>query len=126
MRSSLGALALAVLSACSGETRVLERADKPVLVSPPPPARSSLARVTAGMDYKQVREIAGPPSDENSYPTGKAFIPLYFGSDARRTTWYYKGEGRVVFAGGNIFGGRGNGEVIRVEYDPSEKGIAPR
>jgi hypothetical protein len=114
-----------LLCACSGETRAL-RGSGPELVSPPPPAGSPLAKVRLGMTYKQVREILSSPNDENSYPTGKAFIPFYFADDARRSTWYYKGMGRVVFAGGNIFGGQGNGEVVRVDYDRSETGVAPR
>jgi hypothetical protein len=126
IRASLIALTVAIFSACSGQTRVFHGSAEPVLVSPSPPATSPLAKVKLGMNYKQVREILGSPSDENSYPTGKAFIPFYFGNDARRTTWCYKGEGRVLFSGGNVFGGQGNGEVIRVEYDPSETGIAPR
>ena len=36
---------------------------------------------------------------------------------------FYKGVGRVVFADGNVFGG-GSSEVVRVEYDPSEAGLA--
>jgi hypothetical protein len=76
-----------------------------------------------GMNKKQVRDILGQPSDENSYMTGKVFIPFYFGTDARRTSWYYKGIGRVVFADGNAFGA-GTPEVIRVDYDPTESGIA--
>jgi hypothetical protein len=76
-----------------------------------------------GMNKKQVRDILGQPADENSYMTGKVFIPFYFGTDARRTSWYYKGIGRVVFADGNAFGG-GTPEVIRVDYDPTESGIA--
>lgn len=87
------------------------------------PASSPLAKVQLGMNKKQVRDALGSPSDENSYSTGKAWIPWYFGNDARRTSWYYEGVGRVVFADGNIFGG-GTPEVIRVDYDPSESGVA--
>jgi hypothetical protein len=89
------------------------------------PPSSPLAKVKIGMDKRQVREILGMPNDENTYATGKAFIPFYFGNDSRRSSWYYKGAGRVVFADGNVFGGGGN-EVVRVDYDPNETGIAPR
>ena len=122
---SIAAAVLLLFAACAGETHGL-RGSGPELVSPPPPAGSPLAKVRLGMTYKQVREILASPNDENSYPTGKAFIPFYFANDARRSTWYYKGMGRVVFAGGNVFGGPGNGEVVRVDYDPSETGLAPR
>jgi len=87
------------------------------------PAGSPLAKVAVGMSKKQVKDILGSPTDENSYATGKAWIPFYFGNDARRTSYYYKGMGRVVFADGNIFGG-GTPEVVRVDYDPTESGTA--
>ena len=86
------------------------------------PPNSPLAKVQLGMGKRQVRDFLGTPNDENTYATGKAFIPWYFGNDARRTSWYYKGVGRVVFADGNVFGGGGT-EVIRVDYDPGETGI---
>lgn len=89
----------------------------------PAPPSSPLSKIQLGMHKKQVQGILGAPSDENSYPTGKAWIPFYFGNDARRTSWYYKDMGRVVFADGNVFGG-GTPEVVRVDYDPSESGVA--
>ena len=87
------------------------------------PASSPLSKIQVGMTKKQVSDLIGHPTDENSYSTGKVFIPFYFGTDARRTSWFYKGLGRVVFADGNAFGG-GTPEVIRVDYDPSESGVA--
>jgi hypothetical protein len=90
---------------------------------PPAPASNPLAKVDLGMTKKQVRDAIGQPTDENSYATGKAWIPFYFGTDARRTCWFYEDMGRVVFADGNVFGG-GTGEVIRVDYDPAESGVA--
>ena len=89
----------------------------------PAPAGSPLAKVQIGMTKHQVKELIGSPTDENSYSTGKVFIPFYFGNDARRSSWFYKGMGRVVFADGNAFGG-GTPEVVRVDYDPSESGVA--
>jgi outer membrane protein assembly factor BamE (lipoprotein component of BamABCDE complex) len=82
---------------------------------------NSLSTVTVGMTKAQVRDAVGSPSGENSYASGKAWIPFYFGNDVRRTTWYYKGQGRVIFADGNQFGG-GSSEVITVEIDPAEPG----
>lgn len=87
------------------------------------PPGSPLSKVQLGMTKKQVSDIAGHPTDENSYSTGKAWIPFYFGNDARRTSWYYKGQGAVVFADGNVFGG-GASEVVRVDYNPNEPGVA--
>ena len=98
-------------------------APAPVNEGVPAPANSKLAKVTLGMNKQQVSEILGQPTDQNSYASGKAFIPFYFGNDARRSSWFYKGIGRVVFADGNAFGG-GTSEVVRVDYDPSESGVA--
>jgi outer membrane protein assembly factor BamE (lipoprotein component of BamABCDE complex) len=82
-----------------------------------------LSKVTVGMTKAQVKEVVGAPSDENSYESGKRWIPWYYGNDVRRTTWFYKGQGRVVFSDGNVFGGGGS-SVQRVEIDTSESGVA--
>jgi len=88
----------------------------------PPPASSPLAKVQVGMTQREVQNILGPPTDENAYITGKAFIPWYFGRDRHRIAYFYKGMGRVVFAGGGGFSTIGR--VSRVEYDPNEPGRA--
>jgi hypothetical protein len=111
------------LGACATQTASKSDAAAASAGSVPAPASSPLSKIQIGMHKKQVQDILGPASDENSYSTGKAWIPFYFGTDARRTSWYYKGEGRVVFADGNVFGG-GTPEVIRVDYDPTESGVA--
>lgn len=95
--------------------------------APPPaaqaiPANSPLAKVTVGMTAQEVTNVLGMPTNQVSYASGKAWIPYYYGDDARRTEWSYKGLGRVVFTGGNVFGG-GGGHVERVDYDPTETGI---
>jgi hypothetical protein len=107
-------------SACSTQTA---KSDSPAAAVSGVPASSPLAKVRLGMNKSEVRKVLGSPDDENSYMTGKAFIPFYFGTDSRRASWYYKGMGRVVFADGNVFGG-GTPEVIRLDHDPSESGVA--
>ena len=86
------------------------------------PASSPLAKIKVGMTAQEVSNILGMPTNQVSYASGKAWIPYYYGDDARRTEWSYKGLGRVVFTGGNVFGG-GGGHVERVDYDPNETGI---
>ena len=119
-----------LLSACAAQqsstgssSTSSEKAEAATAIAVPPPANSPLAKVKLGMSKTDVSTALGSPTGQNSYPTGKAFIPFYFGNDARRTSWYYKGMGRVVFADGNVFGG-GTPEVVRVDYDPTETGIA--
>jgi hypothetical protein len=68
------------------------------------------------------RDLLGPPTGENEYITGKAFIPFFYGRDRTRQAYFYKGVGRVVFAGGGGFSR--NWRVSRVEYDPNEPGRA--
>ena len=90
---------------------------------PPPPPKSRMAQITPEMREPQVMKIMGAPDDSKAYVTGKAFIPYYYGPDTTRFAAYWKGEGRVIFMGGNAWGG-GRGKVVRVEYDPSEDGFA--
>lgn len=132
MRRYTGWLMITVMAfavvACSTQTssgsgaRSSTAANAPADGVPAPPS-SPLSKIQLGMTKRQVSDILGHASDENSYMTGKVFIPFYFGNDARRTCWYYKGMGRVVFADGNAFGGGGS-EVVRVDYDPAESGVA--
>lgn len=124
---ALGACALAVGGCAERAARPAEpatqakqeaaAADAPT----PPPANSSLAKITKGMAMSEVSQILGQPTDQNQYVTGKAFIPFYFGDDVSRIEWHYKGLGRVVFTGGGAWGQRG-GVVEWVDYDPKETG----
>jgi len=97
-------------------------AAQPAAATAPPPASSPLSKIKVGMSEQEVREILGPPTAENEYVSGKAFIPFYYGPDRSRRGYFYKGMGRVVFSGGSGF--NRTGKVSRVEYDPSETGVA--
>ena len=108
------------LGACAHEEPKPEPARQ--VSVPPPPAKSRLAKVEIGMSPREVEAILGPPTDENAYVTGKAFIPYYFGRDRWRRAYFYKGMGRVVFAGSG--GWSQSARVDRVEYDPNEPGHA--
>src|SRR5512143_3224018 len=125
VRAAIASVALAGMVGCASHSaqEPASGSTGAVAVGVPAPAGSKLAEVKLGMNKKQVKDILGPPTDENSYSTGKVWIPFYFGNDARRTSFYYKGVGRVVFADGNAFGG-GESEVVRVDYDPTESGNA--
>ncbi len=90
----------------------------------PIPPDSPLAKIKLGMSMQEVTNAIGAPTNQVKYSTGKAFIPFYFGDDTSRIEWSYKGLGRVVFSGGNVFGG-GGGQVTRIDYDPKETGVRP-
>ena len=78
------------------------------------PASSPLAKVKLGMQRAQVDDLIGQPTSTRVFPSGKAFIPFYYGPDTVRTGAFYKGLGRVVFSGAH--------QVVEIEYDPTEDG----
>jgi hypothetical protein len=82
---------------------------------------SGFTQLKIGMGFRQVIDILGPPSDQGAYITGKAFIPFYFGSDRTRSEFLYKGEGRLIFAGGS-FGNMSGGNLIWIIHCPTESG----
>lgn len=120
--AALCVLALTTGCASRSDSGAAPAAAEPAASTLPIPPDSPLAKIKIGMTAQEVSNILGMPTNQTSYATGKAWIPYYYGDDARRTEWSYKGLGRVVFAGGNVFGG-GGGRVNRVDYDPSETGI---
>ena len=85
----------------------------------PSPSGSRLARIRLEMSESEVVEILGAPTSQDSYTTGKQWIPFYYGPDTHRLDYKYRGEGVVVF-GRNRYSG--NTRVIRVDYDPAEDG----
>jgi len=117
--SLAGAMALGILG-CATKTPAPTPSLTAETAAPPP--SSPLAKIHSGMGQREVQDLIGPPTDQKFYITGKAWIPWYFGPDAHRVAYYYRGMGRVVFSGGSAFGAVG--KVIRVEYDPSESGYA--
>jgi len=78
------------------------------------PASSPLAKVKMGMPQAQVYDLIGQPTSTRVFPSGKQFIPFYYGPDTHRTGAFFKGLGRVVFSGAD--------QVVEIEYDPSEDG----
>jgi outer membrane protein assembly factor BamE (lipoprotein component of BamABCDE complex) len=106
-------------SADKAPTKSKSGAAKAAAPAAPTPSKENLAKVQNGMTPEKVKEIMGSPTSENAYPTGKAFIPFYYGPDTGRTDWKYKGVGRVVFSRNRY---SGDLKVIRVDFDPGEKG----
>jgi hypothetical protein len=82
---------------------------------------SPFSKLQIGMPLQQVIDTAGHPTDQGAYITGKAFIPFYFGSDRYRFEYVYKGQGRLIFAGGSA-GDFTSGHLIWIIYSPSEGG----
>jgi len=78
------------------------------------PANSPLAKIKMKMQRAQVDDLIGQPTSTRVFPSGKSFIPFYYGPDTHRTGAFYKGLGRIVFSGAGI--------VVEIEYDPTEDG----
>ncbi|MEO8249364.1 MAG: hypothetical protein ABI589_08340 [Burkholderiales bacterium] len=75
------------------------------------------AKLEIGMTSREVQEVMDrAPDRTHSYESGKRWIPFYFGNDARRMQAFYKGEGCLIFTGGNVWGGGGE-ELIGITYD---------
>jgi hypothetical protein len=86
-----------------------------------PAPGSKFPRLEIGMGMKEVTDIAGPPTDQGAYMTGKAWIPFYFGGDRHRFEMVYKGQGRLIFAGGSI-GDMSGGNLIWIIHNSKESG----
>ena len=86
-----------------------------------PAAGSKFTPLKIGMSMKQVTDIAGMPTDQGAYITGKAWIPFYFGSDRHRFEMVYKNQGRLIFAGGSLADFSG-GNLIWIIHNPTEGG----
>jgi hypothetical protein len=69
-----------------------------------PAPNSKFAKLKLGMSKKQVTDLIGFPSDQNIRPSGKAFIPFYYGEDRTETLFYYKSEGSLLFGGQKLTG----------------------
>lgn len=86
-----------------------------------PAPNSKFSKLQIGMPVRQVTDLAGPPTDQGAYITGKAWIPFYFGADRHRFEMTYKGQGRLIFAGGGM-GDFSNGHLIWIIHNPNEAG----
>jgi hypothetical protein len=64
---------------------------------------SKFSKLSIGMSMKEATDVAGQPTDQGAYVSGKAFIPFYFGSGGTRYEMAYKGTGRLIFAQGSRF-----------------------
>jgi hypothetical protein len=81
-----------------------------------PAPGSKFPQLKVGMGMKQVTDIAGPPTDQGAYITGKAFIPFYYGGDRHRFEMAYKGWGRLIFAGGSLGNYSGGNLLCIINY----------
>jgi hypothetical protein len=108
-------------AAPSGNTRVVKSRDGSFdgEVVGTPVKDSRFARLEIGMTTTEVQNVMDRvPDRSHAYESGKRWIPFYFGNDARRVQVLYKGEGCLIFTGGNVWGAAG-GDLIEIEHDAS-------
>lgn len=80
------------------------------------PAGSKWARLRIGMEQPEVERLLGVSNNVHAYPTAKAWIPFYYGTDRTRYEVSYPGQGSVSYTGGSWGGGRG--VLMMINYDP--------
>jgi hypothetical protein len=85
-----------------------------------PAPGTKFTRLEIGMSRAEVLDIVGPPNDQGAYVTGRAFIPFFFGGDRYRHELAYKGQGRLVFAGGAGFDS--NAHLIWIIHNARDTG----
>lgn len=86
-----------------------------------PDPKGNFNKLQIGMPMRQVTDLIGQPTDQGAYITGKAFIPFYFGSDRYRHEMVYKGQGRLIFAGGGM-GDIASGHLVWIIHNATESG----
>lgn len=86
-----------------------------------PAPGSKFTRLQIGMSMRQAIDLVGQPTDQGAYVTGKAWIPFYFGSDRHRYEMVFKGQGRLIFAGGSL-GDFTGGNLIWIIHNAKEGG----
>jgi hypothetical protein len=82
---------------------------------------AAFTKLQIGMSMKQVTDLVGQPTDSGTYMAGKGWIPFYFGSDRHRLEMVYKGQGRLIFAGGSLASFTG-GNLIWIVHNGNEGG----
>lgn len=82
-------------------------------------ATGKFAKLKVGMSMGEVQNVLDrAPDRTHTYESGKRWIPFYFGSDVRRNQALFRGEGCLIFTGGNVWGAAG-GELLEIQSDPS-------
>ncbi|HEB90668.1 MAG TPA: hypothetical protein ENI85_13940 [Deltaproteobacteria bacterium] len=112
------AIALGACASSSDKTETGSTAAAKEETEKPVPPGSKLSKVETGMSQQQVRNAIGEPDDIRGYPTGKNWIPFYFGGDTYRMDWLYSGEGKVIFSNPNRWSR--NMKVKEIHYDPDQ------
>ncbi|MBS1144581.1 MAG: hypothetical protein H6R14_1987 [Proteobacteria bacterium] len=79
------------------------------------PPGSRWAQLRIGMEQPEVERLIGVSHQVHAYPTAKAWVPFYYGTDRHRYEVSYPGYGSVSYTGGSWGGGRG--VLMMINYD---------
>ncbi|KAB2919737.1 MAG: hypothetical protein F9K30_16985 [Dechloromonas sp.] len=82
------------------------------------PPGSKWAKLRIGMEQPEVERLLGVSHNVHAYPTAKAWIPFYYGTDRTRYEVRYPGQGSVSYTGGSWGGGRG--VLMMINYDTNQ------
>jgi hypothetical protein len=82
------------------------------------PPGSKWSKLQIGMEQGEVERILGGTHEVRHTPTGKAFIPFYYGTDRYRNEHVYRGQGSVSYTSGGHWGA-GRGVLMMINYDPN-------
>ena len=82
------------------------------------PASSKWSKLQIGMEQHEVQRILGVTHEVRHTPTGKAFMPFYYGTDRYRNEHVYRGQGSVSYTSGGHWGA-GRGVLMMINYDPN-------
>jgi hypothetical protein len=110
-------------SSNSGSSSAAQEPEVPVVSKPIPPD-SPFAKVKVGMASDEVFATIGRPTSEDTYQTGKAFIPFHYGGDNVRMAAHYKGQGIITFSQDSAF--TSSFSVMSVDYDADEPGYVKK
>lgn len=130
MRGAVLGCALALTSVVSAQDREVREVDSQDgsytgEIIGTPAEGSRFAQLRIGMSMQDVQEIMdGTPDRFHTYESGKRWIPFYFGNDATRMQALFRGEGCLIFTGGNVWGAAG-GDLIQIDVDPSGECYQP-
>lgn len=91
-------------------------------ITPNIPENTKFDQIELGMSQDEVEHILGLPTDVQTKPTtiSKVWPPFYiiFLSDVAECTYFYKGQGSIVFGIKSISDTTG-GVVTKINYDPT-------
>jgi hypothetical protein len=116
-------LGCSILGCGSSSSSSTQEPEVPVVSKPIPPD-SPFTKIKAGMASDEVFAAIGRPTSEDTYQTGKAFIPFHYGGDNVRMAAHYKGQGIITFSQDSSF--TSSMSVMSIDYDPDEPGFVKR